>query len=98
MIIKQDDVTDDTKFRGALSKEIDKQSYLGIDYTLEDEGYIWEIDDDVFNEKTLNNIETKFINTYPKGCKEFIKYFRIYLLLNIDIFSVQDMLDNWRIF
>ncbi len=95
--IKQDNVTEDTKFRGALSEEINKKIVSGLDWNKENGEFIWIVDETLFNKQQLDIIEEKFMNTYPKGCKDFVSYFRIYFLLTKDILSVHDILDNWRL-
>jgi hypothetical protein len=92
MIIKQDDVTDDTKFRGALSKEIDKNTFPGIDWNKKNEKFIWEIDEIAFCKEVLDSIKNEFGEKYPNACNEFINYMNKHFFQYIE---VTDFLREW---
>ena len=92
--IKQNNVTDETKFRGALSKELDKKKFQGLEWSKENGEFVWIVDEKLFNEQILNDINREFLNTYSKGCKDFIYYFKTFFLLKKDKLSVFDILEN----
>ena len=104
MLILQDDVTDDKKFRRVLAKEIESNSFnhikCEIDKSKKQWKHLWNIDDKFSNED-LENIKSIMLTKYDgfdmeRACDEFVDYMYKNVLNVERIMPVTEFLIAWR--